>query len=186
MTHIDSSDGAAVLVRGADAEVIGFPPQTVQLLADSSASGGRLSTQRVTLADGANGANPHHHANSAELFYVLSGSAQLLAGDRVLVAEEGDLALVPPGLPHAFAAAQTSDADLLIVITPGVERFEYFRHLARIATGGQSPESLLEVQALYDTFFDDSPAWRQARGAGRPGSSGQPDLTDHAPSKGFR
>ena len=50
MTHIDSSDGAAVLVRGADAEVIGFPPQTVQLLADSSASGGRLSTQRVTLA----------------------------------------------------------------------------------------------------------------------------------------
>ena len=106
MPHIDSSDGAAVLVRAADAEVIGFPPQTVQLLADSSATGGRLSTQRVTLAGGANGANPHHHANSAELFYVLSGSAQLLAGDRVLVAEEGDLALVPPGLPHAFAAAR--------------------------------------------------------------------------------
>ena len=113
MTHVDSSDGAAVLVRGADAEVIGFPPQTVQLLADSSASGGRLSTQRVTLADGANGANPHHHANSAELFYVLSGSAQLLAGDCVLVAEEGDLALVPPGLPDAFAAAQASDAEFL-------------------------------------------------------------------------
>jgi hypothetical protein len=37
MTHIDSSDGAAVLVRAADAEVIGFPPQTVRLLADSSA-----------------------------------------------------------------------------------------------------------------------------------------------------
>ena len=75
MTHIDSSDGAAVLVRAADAEVIGFPPQTVRLLADSSATGGHLSTQRVTLAGGANGANPHHHANSAELFYVLSGSA---------------------------------------------------------------------------------------------------------------
>ena len=40
MTHIDSSDGAAVLVRTADAEVIGFPPQTVRLLADSSATGG--------------------------------------------------------------------------------------------------------------------------------------------------
>ena len=186
MTHIDSGDGAAVLVRAADAEVIGFPPQTVRLLADSSATGGRLSTQRVTLADGADGASPHHHATSAELFYVLSGSAQLLAGDRLLVAGEGDLALVPPGLPHAFAAAQASDADLLIVITPGVERFEYFRHLARIATGRQPPESLLEVQARYDTFFDDSPAWRRARGAGRPGLSGQPGLTSHAPSRGFR
>jgi uncharacterized RmlC-like cupin family protein len=122
------------------------------------------------LADGADGANPHHHATSAELFYVLSGSVQLLAGDRLVVASEGDLALVPPGLPHAFAAAQASDADLLIVITPGVERFEYFRHLARIATGQQSPETLLEVQALYDTFFDDSPAWQRARAGGQPGS----------------
>ena len=47
----------------------------------------------------------HHHSSSAELFYVLSGSVQLLAGDRVLVAGEGDLAVVPAGLPHAFAAA---------------------------------------------------------------------------------
>ena len=124
----------------------------------------------MTLLGGADGANPHHHASSAELFYVLGGSVQLLAGDRLLVASEGDLALVPPGLPHAFAAAQASDADLLIVITPGVERFEYFRHLARIATGQQSPESLLEVQALYDTFFDDSPVWRQARSSDHPDS----------------
>jgi quercetin dioxygenase-like cupin family protein len=169
MTHIDSSDGAAVLVRAADAEVIGFPPQTVRLLADSSSTGGHLSTQRVTLAAGADGANPHHHATSAELFYVLSGSVQLLAGDRVHVAGEGDLAVVPPGLRHAFAAAPACDADLLIVITPGVERFEYFRHLARVGSGAQPRESLLEVQALYDTFFGESPAWQQARGT-RPAS----------------
>ena len=80
--------------------------------------------------------------------YVISGSAQLLAGERLLVAGEGDLAVVPSGLIHAFAAAEGSDADLLIVITPGVERFEYFRHLARIATGQQRPESLLEGQVL--------------------------------------
>ena len=168
MTHIDSSAGAAVLVRAADAELVGFPPQTVRLLADSSSTGGRLSTQRVTLLGDADGANPHHHAWSAELFYVLSGAVQLLAGDRLLVASEGDLAVVPPGLPHAFAAAPGSDADLLLVITPGIERFEYFRHLARIVTGQQPPQSLLEVQALYDTFFDNSPAWRQARGGHRP------------------
>jgi quercetin dioxygenase-like cupin family protein len=162
MTHIESSNGV-VLVRAADAEVIGASPQTVRLLADSSATGGKLSTQRVTLADGADGASPHHHAGSAELFYVLGGSVLLLAGAEVITAGQGDLAVVPPGLTHAFAAARSADADLLIVITPGVQRFEYFRHLARIAAGELPRESLLDVQQRYDTFFDDSPAWRRAR-----------------------
>jgi len=51
----------------------------------------------------------------------------------------------------------------MIVITPGVERFEYFRHLERIAYGKQPPESLNKVQELYDTYFQASAAWSQAR-----------------------
>jgi mannose-6-phosphate isomerase-like protein (cupin superfamily) len=168
MPHVNPTKRDAVVVRSSDAEQVGYPRQMVHLLADSSATGGRLSAQRVTLADGADGARPHHHTGSAELFYVISGAAQLLAGERLVVAGEGDLVVVPSGLIHAFAAADGSDADLLIVITPGVERFEYFRHLARIATGQQPPESLLEVQDRYDTYFDDSPAWRQARTGQQP------------------
>jgi mannose-6-phosphate isomerase-like protein (cupin superfamily) len=135
----------------------------VRLLADSSSTDGKLSTQRVTLSGGADGATPHHHAGSAELFYVLGGSAQLLVGDRVVVANDGDLVVIPPGLPHAFAAAAGSDPDLLVVITPGVERFEYFRHLARIALGEDTRASLLAAEERYDTFFDQSTAWDQAR-----------------------
>ncbi|GAB4057623.1 cupin domain-containing protein [Catellatospora paridis] len=153
----------SVVVRSAEAEVIGRAPTTIRLLADSSATGGALSTQRVTLLDGADGARPHHHGNSAELFYVLDGVAQLLSGDQVVTAERGDLVVVPPGLNHAFAAASGEDADILIVITPGIERFEYFRHLERIAFGKLPPESLLEVQELYDTYFRASPAWDNAR-----------------------
>ncbi|MEV6793890.1 cupin domain-containing protein [Streptomyces sp. NPDC051320] len=153
----------SVVVRSAEAEVLGRAPTTVRLLADSSATGGALSTQRVTLADGANGANPHRHANSAELFYLLDGSAQLLSGEQVVTAERGDLVVVPPGVPHAFAAAPGEAADILIVITPGVERFEYFRHLERIAYGKVPPESLLEVQEIYDTYFLQSKVWEEAR-----------------------
>jgi quercetin dioxygenase-like cupin family protein len=148
----------SVIVRSADAEVIGRTPTTIRLLAD--ATGGALSTQRVTLTDGA---KPHRYANSAELFYLLDGTAQLLSGDQVVTAERGDLVVVPPGLAHAFAAAPGHDADILIVITPGVERFEYFRHLERIAYGEQPPESLLEVQELYDTHFRTSTTWDKAR-----------------------
>jgi mannose-6-phosphate isomerase-like protein (cupin superfamily) len=153
----------SVVVRHAAAEVIGQQPITVRLLADSSSTGGGLSTQRVTLGNGADGAKPHHHATSAELFYLLDGTAQLLSGDQVVTAERGDLVVVPPGLPHAFAAVPGHDADILIVITPGVERFEYFRHLERIAYGKVPPESLLEVQERYDTYFRTSPTWDAAR-----------------------
>ncbi|MEU9201000.1 cupin domain-containing protein [Streptomyces sp. NPDC048332] len=154
---------SSVIVRSADAEVVGGAPTTIRLLADSSQTGGALSTQRVTLAGGSDGARPHRHDNSAEMFYMLDGAAQFLSGDEVVTAEPGDLVVVPPGLPHAFAAAPGCDADILIVITPGVERFEYFRHLKRIALGEVTPESLLEVQEVYDTYFLGSEAWDGAR-----------------------
>lgn len=153
----------SVIVRAAESEVIGQAPTTVRLLADSSSTGGALSSQRVTLTDGANGASPHRHDGSAELFYILDGTAQLLAGDQVVTAERGDLVVVPPGLAHAFGAAPGENADILIVITPGVERFEYFRHLARIARGEEPPETLAELQDRYDNHFLDSPTWTEAR-----------------------
>jgi hypothetical protein len=70
----------------------------------------------VTLLGGADGANPHH-ASSAERFCMLIGSAQLLTGDRLLVAGEGGLAVVPSNCPRVRRRAG-SDADLLIVISP--------------------------------------------------------------------
>jgi quercetin dioxygenase-like cupin family protein len=149
----------SVIVRDAEAEVVGRAPTTVKLLADSSATGGALSTQRVTLTGGADGAKPHWHNNSAEMFFLLDGAAEILSGEDVVTAGLGDLVVVPPGRPHAFAAVPGADADLLIVLTPGVERFEYFRHLQRIALGEASPESLLEVQELYDNHFLRSEAW---------------------------
>jgi hypothetical protein len=67
MSLITPDFDESVIVRSAKAEVIGQAPTTIRLLADSSSTGGALSTQRVTLADGA---KPHHHSNSAELFYM--------------------------------------------------------------------------------------------------------------------
>ncbi|MET8582680.1 cupin domain-containing protein [Streptomyces collinus] len=153
-----------VIVREVEAEVVGRAPVTVRLLADSNRTGGALSTQRVTLTAGADGARPHWHDNSAEMFFLIDGAAEILSGDDVVTAGPGDLVVVPPGRPHAFAAVPGADADLLIVLTPGVERFEYFRHLRRVALGEVTPESLLEVQELYDNHFLRSAAWDGRRG----------------------
>ncbi|MER6528766.1 cupin domain-containing protein [Streptomyces sp. NPDC001508] len=153
----------SVIVREAEAEVVGRAPTTIRLLADSSRTGGALSTQRVTLTAGADGAKPHWHDNSAEMFFLLDGAADILSGEDVVTAGRGDLVVVPPGKPHAFAAVPGADADLLIVITPGVERFEYFRHLQRIRLGEATWESILEVQDLYDNHFLRSEAWETRR-----------------------
>lgn len=154
-----------VLVRGAQAEVVGRAPTHIQLLADSGATGGALSTIRVTLGKDADGARPHHHKGSAEMFYVLDGAVQLLSGSEIVHAQRGDLVVVPPHLPHAFAAARGKSSELLIVITPGVERFDYFRKLERIAYGLEPPSSLQQVQELYDTYFMHSAEWEAARRA---------------------
>jgi quercetin dioxygenase-like cupin family protein len=67
------------------------------------------------------------------MFYVLEGAVRVLSGTQILRAQRGDLIVVPPHLPHAFSAEYGSKAEILIVIAPGVERFEYFRKITRIA-----------------------------------------------------
>lgn len=153
----------SVIARAAEAEVVGGAPAKVQLLVDSSATGGALSTVRVALAKGADGARPHRHDRSAEMFYVLDGAVQVLSGTEIVMAEKGDVIVVPPRMPHAFSTARAMSAELLVVITPGVERFEYFRQLTRIARGEEPPESLRDVQELYDTYFLNSPEWDATR-----------------------
>lgn len=163
MSLLTPEGHAAVIVRSAAAEIVGGPPSTVQLLADASHTGGALTSQRVTLTGGADGAAPHHHAHATELFYVLGGAVQVLAGETVNIAHEGDLIVVPPTVAHAFAAPPGLDADLLIVLTPGTERFGYFRLLERLHKGEATLEEMLESQDRYDNHFLDSPAWRAAR-----------------------
>jgi quercetin dioxygenase-like cupin family protein len=160
---------AAIVVRAQDAEELEFPGgSSMRLLTDSPATGGALSMHRATLRHGGLGASPHYHLNATEVFYVLSGSVQLLVGEVLVVATEGDLAVIPPGMAHAFAAAPGGEAELLVAVTPGIERFELFRRLARLAAGLEAPGTPFDDQSHYDTYASDRPAWRQARHLDQP------------------
>ena len=150
-----------VLIRADEAEHIASLGHF--LLADADATGGHLSSHRVELATGADSAVPHYHSGSSELFYILDGSLDVLLGSEVQTAEAGDLLVVPPGLNHAFGAHRGSTAEALIIITPGVQRFEYFHVLDRIRAGSEPPETLRGLQERFDTFFVDSAVWQRAR-----------------------
>ena len=153
-----------VLVRAGEAERLDLIGHV--LLADSSATGGALTSHRVALARGADGAVPHRHDHASELFYILDGAFDLLVDEEVVTATAGDLLVVPPGIAHAFAAHRGVTAEALVIATPGIERFDYFRHVVRRREGTEPPEALTGLQDRFDTHFLDSAAWQRVRAAG--------------------
>lgn len=150
-----------VLVRAEEAEHLGSIGHV--LLADSSATAGALTSHRVELGRGADGAVPHRHDHASELFYILGGAFDLLAGTDVITARAGDLLVIPPGTVHAFAAHRGCTAEALVIATPGIERFDYFRHVVRRREGAEPPEILAGLQDRFDTHFADSSVWQRAR-----------------------
>lgn len=165
MTMPIFTEDGAVVVRAAEAETIGHPAFIYsRLLVDASdVADAHLSTVLTTLAEGVDGAKPHHHAHRSELFYVIDGEIDVLAGEQIVRAAKGDVLVVPPGMAHAFGAVAGSTAELLIVLAPGIDRFEYLRTLERIAYGTVPAESLLGEQERYDTWFLESEPWQHAR-----------------------
>ena len=119
------------------------------------------------MGKGIEGARPCTHSKSAELFFVLDGQLQLLAGESVLNAMKDDLVVVPPNMAHAFATTPDHTADFLIVQAPGLERFGYFRLVERLSRGEATLEDLMASQELYDNHFLESPVWRAARESAR-------------------
>jgi mannose-6-phosphate isomerase-like protein (cupin superfamily) len=155
---------AAATAVGADAETIRIGPNEIRLLLDAPATGGALSAHKVQLRGGSLGANPHLHRRSSEVFYVLKGSFEMLAGERIFTATEGDLVVVPPGVPHAFAASDGCDGDLLVFITPGVERFDIFRDLIRIAAGELHQAAYAAAsERQFDTHSVHAANWSRTR-----------------------
>ncbi|MDP4505343.1 cupin domain-containing protein [Nonomuraea turcica] len=159
-----SSFGDALILEPYDAEYVALPGGGgFQLLADASDTGGALGANRLLLGKGADGARPHHHALSTELFYVLDGTVEFLLDGLLTSVSRGGLVVIPPRMPHAFGATPGSTADLLVVLTSGVDRFGYFRALGRIQHGLEPFDSLLPLQEHYDVHFLDDPAWTAAR-----------------------
>jgi quercetin dioxygenase-like cupin family protein len=149
----------AAVATAVDAETLHIGPDTIHLLLDASQTHGAVSAHRVQLHAGGVEAGPHHHTRSSELFYVVGGAIDVLTGERVRTATEGDLVVVPPGVAHAFAAAAGASGELLVIVTPGIERFEFFRQLERVSRGECDFAEFMGDQSKYDTYPSESRAW---------------------------
>lgn len=167
------------VVRPEEAEHVALPGGAgIRLLTDATDTGGAVGANLLKLAAGSDGAGPHHHTRSTEVFYVVAGTAWFRlfgadgtdgadgghgghgadgghgpGGDRVETVGAGGLVVVPPDTVHAFGAAPGQAAELLVLLTPGVDRFGYFRALGRVRRGEEPFDVLLPEQRRYDVRF---------------------------------
>ncbi|MFD8756511.1 cupin domain-containing protein [Kitasatospora sp. NPDC059577] len=153
---------APVLTRSAEAETCADPSATMTLLAETDPGQGGFTVYRSTFSEGAAGAPSHFHTKAWELFFVISGSLEVLVGDEVTVLGAGDFLAVPPHTPHAFAAAPGAEADVLCIFTPGMDRFDYLRLLGSVMRGETPPAAIAASSERFDNHYVDSPAWRAA------------------------
>ena len=152
------------IVRQAEAERVQDGEwSALTLLADGEHTGGALTVNRAALDDGSPGAPPHQHTLATETIVVLGGSLDVLVDDVVTALGAGDLVVLPPGTPHAFAPTQGFSADMLAVYTPGQRRFGYYRLLERLYRGEASLKDLLATSEQYDNHYVESPVWEAAR-----------------------
>ncbi|MFE0106206.1 cupin domain-containing protein [Streptomyces sp. NPDC059009] len=152
---------AALVVQGRAAETVPLPGGGLfQLLEDSRGTGGLLGANRLALPAGADGTRPHQHRLSTELFYVLTGTMEFLLDGTLTPVAAGGLVVVPPGTVHAFGAAPDAPAEFFAVLTPGIERFAYFRQLGRIARGEADWSTMDGLHDTYDVHFDGAAGWR--------------------------
>jgi quercetin dioxygenase-like cupin family protein len=100
---------------------------------------------------GAIGARPHVHHHLTEIFYVVDGEVQLLAGDKRVAGSRGTLLMVPPAAVHGFANTGGCSATLLILFCPADTRERYFSGLAELTKGGRQPDRD-ELVALMRRF----------------------------------
>ena len=156
-----------VLVTASDAETLADGPTSlITLLADADATHGALTVNRSLLHKGSPGAPPHFHTRTTETFFIIGGTLQVLTGEAILTLYQGDLLVIPPLLPHAFAPAPGKEADILVTFTPGIMRFDYYRLLERVYKGEADPQEIAAKSEQFDNSYVDSPIWRAREALG--------------------
>jgi len=143
MTHTDTRTIA-----------LGANGSTVEILARPTQTGGAASLYRWRLAPTSRGPAPHRHTTFDETFVVETGEIDYYDGTTWRTLRPGDTAHAPRGGVHALRKTRPEPATVLMLLTPGVPREDYF---AALATTDE--HDLPQLHARHDNHpADEHPA----------------------------
>lgn len=114
----------------------------------------RLGLFEHRMQPGAPGASPHVHRKQLEAFYVLDGTVELYLDGKSFSAPAGSYVQVPENVGHGFRNPFEEEARMLIMFSPGKDREEYFRRLAKLYENGRAANEteLLDLMTEFDQF----------------------------------
>ncbi len=111
-----------VVLGPGEGKAVPVPGHTITFKLVGADTGGAYSLLEVEM-DG-DGPPQHIHKNEEEVFYVLEGEINVLAGERTFKAKAGSLVLIPRGTVHAVSRATQEPAKMLAIFSPpGFEQF---------------------------------------------------------------
>ncbi len=101
------------------------------------------------------GVPPHVHAADDEMFYIVEGELTLTgAPEGEVKARPGSFVQLPRGVPHGFRNDTELPARMLVVVSPGVQALEMFRHFDRAGRAGRlTPQEIGQIAAQYGVSF---------------------------------
>jgi quercetin dioxygenase-like cupin family protein len=147
----DAAQAMPAVVAAADATTLDVLGTPVSVLSDGS---------RIPLVVGEHIAPPGHgvprhvHDEDDELFYVLEGELVVSGPQGETTAGAGACVALPRGVPHAYRNASQAPARFLVVLSPGVQGLEMFRHLDRAGrTAALTPQEIEAIAGKYGVRF---------------------------------
>ncbi len=96
-----------------------------ELLAHRNSGIRKQSLAEARLAPGA-ATVPHHHAVTEEIYYILSGAAEMTLGSETRAVGPGDAIAIPPGVRHTIRNTGPAELVFLCTCAPGYEHDDTF------------------------------------------------------------
>lgn len=93
---------------------------------------------------------PHVHDGDDEIFHILSGRLTFVTPDGEWSGGPASSVVLPAGIRHGFRNDGAEPVHCLVIVTPGVQAAEMFRHFDRAAReGALVPEQIGAIAAQY-------------------------------------
>lgn len=100
------------------------------------------------------GVPTHVHNADDEFFYILEGELAVIGPEGERTAGAGACVKLPRDIPHGFRNATDKPARMLVILSPGVQALEMFRHFDRAGRKAQlAPEAIVSIAGQYGVRF---------------------------------
>jgi quercetin dioxygenase-like cupin family protein len=140
----------ANVVRRNEGKQINLGPTKLLVKEDGIFTRNTLSFIEVEVQPGFNLPPKHIHRGFEELFYILEGELEFIAGDDLIYASSGDQITIPSGVPHTYGNKSGNSARLLIIHTNPMAK--YFEEVeALIKKGIPASQAVVQPTSKYNT-----------------------------------